>query len=44
MVKGAAEFSNGKGWREPGRWEKGRWKVKIYQNDVLIIDGQFEIY
>jgi len=37
-------FFNNTGWNKPGNWETGHWKVKIYQHDVLVATGEFEIY
>lgn len=38
------EYSNGKGYDKPGKWERGRWKIRIFQGDVFVVEDGFEIY
>lgn len=40
---GAGQLSNGKGWDEPGHWQVGKYKLKVYVKKRLVKVAEFEI-
>jgi hypothetical protein len=40
---GKGQLWTGKGWEEPGHWEVGKYRIKIYVGKKLVTVGAFEI-